>query len=146
MPLRSGHPHTASLFWLIGAASLFLGPLSYWAKLDDRQLTIPPTPAHRVNLVYSQQLVLLRHAQTWIPAGATYTTVAADPDEEMSLFMFSLSELVDRRPMPTSYYRAAVPNQGELARYVVAYRCETAEGRLRLLVRYREGCIYERIP
>ena len=138
-------PRVSRSFWLIGGLALLLGPLHFWSRENWRDLTVPPTSVERLELGYSDQLKLLAHARELIPEGQTYTTAADDLDAEMSLFMFSLSELMGRLPMPTTYFSEPVPGGGRNARYVVAHQCQTDEAGLKLLGRFEEGCVYERI-
>jgi hypothetical protein len=142
MPLDS---RRLSFLWVFGALTLLSGAVLYWVRLDDRALTIPPTPVARIQEMYSDQLLLLREAAKLIPEGASYTAVAFDRDAEMSLFMFSLSELLNRYPLPMSYYGLPVSEVGGRARYVVSYRCQTLEPGLKLLGKFPQGCVYERM-
>jgi hypothetical protein len=132
-----------AVLWLIGSSLLLLGPVVYWSTLSTFDLVIPRSPVLRINETYSRQLALVEQAKALIPSGATYTAVAIDRDDEMSLFMLSLGALWDRRPMPTSYF-GGPREHGAEARYVISYRCEVTEPRIRLLGVFREGCVYER--
>ncbi len=134
-----------SVLWVFGALTLLSGVLVYWLRLSDRAMTIPATSVARIQQMYSDQLLLLREAEKLIPEGASYTAVAFDRDAEMSLFMFSLSELLNRYPLPMSYYGGPVTEVGGRARFVVSYRCETLEPGLKLLGKFPQGCVYERM-
>lgn len=130
--------------WLAGAIAMLAG--AYWWKLSPRDLSIPENIVERINPEFGALLGLISDAKRVIPAGATYTVLAREPDMEMALLNFSYADLRDAVAMPTSYYRYHLPDVGARARYVIAYRCDAQEPRVRLIQQTPEGCVLERIP
>lgn len=79
-----------------------------------------------------------------LPAGTTFTIVAADRQTEMSLYMMSYAVLTECRGVPTSYYGIATPERGAEARYVLAYGCAAEVPGATLVQTLGDGCIWDR--
>ena len=124
---------------------MLTGPITYWWDHRPPDLTIPRNMVEPVNPEFAALLRLISAAKRVIPAGATYTVLAPNPDTEMALLSFSYADLPDSVPMPSSYYGDEHPGVGERARYVIAYQCDAQEARVRLILRIAEGCVFERM-
>ena len=83
-------------------------------------------------------------ARDRMPAGASYTVIASNRDDEMYLYMLSLGVLPKQRALPTSYY-GSPQTAGLRARYVLSFggRSPGTEG-ARVRFRSAEGAVYER--
>ena len=133
----------ASVLWIAGALALLAPPLVRWFA-SPVSFHVPLTPVDRVNWLYARQWALVQEAREAVPDGQAFTAIAKDKDEEMLLFMLSIGVLRNRFPMPSSYWANPVAD-GARARYVVSYECVEPAGSPRLVKRFPEGCVWERL-
>lgn len=130
---------------LLAAAAMLYFPVSEMFTPQGVSFALPDTPMNKVGPAYAVQWRFLTQARDVVPPGVSYTVRDTTPDGEMSLFMFSLGIFLEQRPMPSSYFGGARPD-GFAARYVLAARGVTLdEPRLRVVARFREGTVYERV-
>jgi hypothetical protein len=131
------------LFWSLGTIPLLFTPVARMAGSRAFDAISPPrTPVDHVNGTYARQWALLQAARELVPAGASYTALAADKGDEMLLLMLSLGLYTDRYPLASSYWTSPVAD-GALARYVIAYDCPDPSGAT-LTRRFPEGCLWVR--
>jgi hypothetical protein len=130
--------------WLAGAMLLLAFPILYWSRAVPGQLIAAPvTPLDGSDSAAARQWSFLRRARAVVPAGATYTVIAPTRDVEMNLYMMSLGLLPDARGLPSSYHGISTED-GEHARYVLAYEDPPLSEEARLRVVFPEGKVYER--
>lgn len=132
---------TSAAVWLLGTLALVALTLARWISAPA-SLAVPATPVDRTNAFYARHWTLVHEAVGVIPPGQTYTTVAADLESEMLLYMLALGVLTDNLALPSSYFRVPQPH-GRNARFVISYDCVVPEN-ARLLRRFPEGCVWER--
>jgi hypothetical protein len=120
----------------------------YWAGVDPAIRFRPPTsPLDNVaglNETTRLGWGFLWQAREVLPAGASYTIVASDPQTEMSLYMLSIGVLTECQGFPTSYYLRPSPDSGAMARYVLAFGCAAQPEGAELVQKLDEGCIWDR--
>jgi hypothetical protein len=130
--------------WLVvAAASLAVG---LWrSRLPFRAaLHVPVTPLDYTNPRLADLWRFVNDARGRIPAGASFTVLAPDRDDEMYLYMVSLGLLDRQVALPSTYFGVQWP-YGRDAKYVLAYggRKPETEG-LRLIYKSERGAVYER--
>jgi hypothetical protein len=121
------------------AAGLATTRLPYRAALH-----VPVTPLDYSNARLADLWHFVNEARDHVPAGASFTVLALDRNDEMYLYMISLGLMDEQVALPSSYF--GTPWQfGEKAKYVLAYgdRVAGTEG-LRLVFRAERGAVYER--
>ena len=132
-------------YW--GAAAWIIALIPMWrlATLPDQWRGFPETPISNVHGFFAWQWKFLLSARHAVLPGSTYTVRAENPDDEMSMYMFSLGLCTRRTALPTSYFGVPRP-EGAKARYVIAYGDYTGgEQGLRFVVRFPGGTVYERV-
>ena len=131
--------------WLGGATAVLIAGLSTSRIPSSRLLlTIPATPLDLTNVRLARLWNFLAEVRDKVPEGASFTLLAADPDDQMSLYMLSLGVLDKQVALPSYYWGGAMP-QGGQARYVLSYggALPGTEGAL-LVFRARDGAVYAR--
>ncbi len=134
--------------WLVAAALLCAFPLGMrLSRPLAGQLRLPATPIDETARDRARQWMFLDSCAPWLPPHASFTIVAKDPDEEMSLFMMAFGRYPGTYPMPHTYYRQPQPDDAAKARYVLRYGLpDPVEPGLRLVARVDGGAVYERTP
>lgn len=130
--------------WLIAATAALAAGL-WRSRLPFRAaLHVPVTPLDYSNERLADLWHFVDDARNHVPAGATFTVLAPDLDDEMFMYMVSLGLLDRQVGLPSSYFGAPQPS-GRDARYVLAYggRRPETEG-LRLIYEDERGAVFER--
>lgn len=131
--------------WLAAATAVLIAGLALtrWTS-PKAALHVPATPIDFTSSKMAPLWNFLTKVRDTVPPGSSYTILAADPDEEMALFMFSLGVLDRRRALPTSYFGMPRP-EGRGAQYIIVYgRGRTEIGSARLIRDLGEGAVYSR--
>lgn len=129
---------------LLASASLLIFPISKAFSPQGVSFTLPDVPPAEANAAFAEQWRFLEQARDVLPEGVSFTVRHADPDGEMSLFMFSLGLLLDQQPLPSSYFGGARPDGGE-AEYILAmHPVVPDEPGVEIVARFREGTVYRR--
>jgi hypothetical protein len=131
--------------WLGGAAAVLIaGLFTSRASSAGHLFRVPATPLDQTNDRLAPLWSFLVEVRDRVPEGASYTLVAPDRDDEMSLYMLSLGILYRQTALPSSYFGEARP-EGARARYVLAYggALRGTEGALPVF-RARNGIVYAR--
>ena len=130
--------------WLAAAAILLVPGLASTRLPPLKKLRVPKTPVDLVWDRYAGFWSFLKEARHHVPPGESYTVIAADREDEMYLYMFSLGIFEKQIAMPSSYFGHATPD-GDGARFVLAYRLNPQTGKLRVVARLDDGAVYERV-
>lgn len=137
--------------WLATAAVLCAISLGRMLALrPDAWFTLPITPVDRVDGTRARQWLFLESSRPHVPAGASFTVVAEDPDVEMALYMMSFGLFPKCLPVPTRYYGIPTAEDGRTARYVLAFGEKAADARgdaddpMRLVARVAGGAVFDR--
>lgn len=129
---------------LLAAAGLLIFPISSAFSPQGVSFAPPDVPMAIVNPAFARQWRFLNQAKQVLPERVSYTVRSADPDSEMSLFMFSLGVLLDQQPLPTSYFGGAQAG-GAQAEYILALEPFVPdETGVRVIARFNEGTVYRR--
>jgi hypothetical protein len=133
--------------WLVGAtAVLIVGAGSSRWKSPGSAFHLPATPIDLTSPERAPLWNFLTKVADAVPAGASYTVLAPNRDEEMVLYMFSLGFFRKQKALPSSYAGTPSPAVGGQARYVVVYGAARPEaGSARLIQEVAEGAVYERL-
>jgi hypothetical protein len=133
--------------WLAGATVVLIVGVgtSRW-KSPGSAFHVPATPIDLTSPGRAPLWNFLTKVADAVPAGASYTVLAPNRDEEMVLFMFSLGILRKQKALPSSYAGNLSPDVGSRARFVVVYGAARPEaGPTRLIRKVAEGAVYERL-
>jgi hypothetical protein len=111
--------------WWVGAALSSALVLAGAIRTDISRLP-PETPFDNTGSGHAEQWRFLVAASDRVPADATFTVHAADPDTEMSLYMMSVGLLPGSTAIPASYWGRPVAAAAD-ARFVLDFGAEVAE-------------------
>lgn len=102
------------------------------------------SPFDATDPVVASQFRFLSDARHAVLPGTTYTVRAEDRAVEKRFFDLSLGLCLNKIPVRTRYDRQgrALPNN---ARFVVAWNDYTGGERLKFVVRFPGGAVYERV-
>ncbi len=129
---------------LTAAAVLLIFPIMEAVSPQGVSFAIPDVPPANLNKAFAAQWRFLNQARRVLPEGSSFTVRAADPDMEMSLFMFSLGVQLDQEPLPSSYF-GGMRLEGNKARYILALEPFVPEEQgLETVARFKEGTVYRR--
>jgi hypothetical protein len=106
------------LWWIGGFVATALVVLG---TCDNNRLRVPPeTPFDGTRSGHAEMWKFLDEASNLIPAGATVTIDAPDPDTRMRLFMMAVGLIPEATVIPRTYYgRSVAASSG--ARFVLTF-------------------------
>lgn len=127
--------------WAILVTLLFAGPVHFWVnEPPSRRLLQPLTPVDLTLDHAARQWTFLASAEPLLPRGATVTVQAADPDDEMSLYMLALGLFPRNTVVPESYWGRKVEPRMH-ADYELSFGCTLPQVEGQALARVTFGCM-----
>ena len=129
--------------WTILAALLLAGPaLFWWSEPPARRLHHPNSPFDLTLEPAAHRWIFLASARPLLPRDAVVTVRAANPDDEMSLYMLALGLFPKDSVVPRSYWGARVDPKLH-ASYELAFGCVDRDRSQRIVAEVPYGCVRE---
>ncbi|HEY6928301.1 MAG TPA: hypothetical protein VJA66_01375 [Thermoanaerobaculia bacterium] len=129
--------------WIAASALLFLPGIWSSRLPPPRAFRVPQTPVDLTWDRYARFWLFLKEARHHVPPGETYTVIAADREDEMYLYMFSLGLFEKQTALPSSYFGTPTAD-GARARYLLVYQSAPRTTGDRLVAKLENGAVYER--
>lgn len=149
LPLATASRQQKTLIalWLWASAVLLVFALPGWIESGPRPVAHRiPSPMDRTNGYLSDRIRLFRKAAPLVPRGSSFTVRGSGDDDDMAMYMVALGVLPGRKAAPFTYFGHAFPNLSSEARYLFDATCGTYDEReVRLVRKFDEGCVFERI-